>query len=47
MDARLRPRSDARPEVSVVLVGWSVRESFHALDYLSRQKAPRGSDELL
>lgn len=26
------------PEVSVILLDWSVRESYHTLDYLSNQQ---------
>jgi hypothetical protein len=35
------------PKVSFVLLDWSVRESFHFLDYLGRQSVPRESFEVL
>jgi hypothetical protein len=37
----------ARPKVSVILIDWGVRESFHALHYLNRQTAPRDDYELI
>jgi len=37
----------ARPKISVVLIDWGVRESFHALHYLNRQTAARGDYELI
>lgn len=35
------------PKVSLVLLDWSVRESFHLLDYLRRQTAPRDDFEVI
>ena len=35
------------PRVSLVLLDWSVRESFHLLHYLSRQTAPRDKFEVI
>lgn len=35
------------PKVSVILLDWGVRESFHSLHYLNRQTAPRDSYELI
>ena len=37
----------AAPRVSLVLVDWSVRESFHIIDYLRRQGAPREAFEII
>ncbi len=39
------PRTAA--QVSIVLADWSCRESFHVLDYLAEQTAPRDSYEIL
>ncbi len=36
-----------RPDVSVVLLDWSVRESFHSLDYLNQQTVARERYELI
>jgi hypothetical protein len=36
-----------RPRLSFVLLDWSVRESFHFLDYLSRQSVPRDEFEVV
>jgi hypothetical protein len=35
------------PKVSIVLLDWNCRESFHSLDYLARQDAPRGDYEII
>ncbi len=35
------------PVVSIVLLDWSCRESFHILDYLSEQTVPRGQYEVI
>src|SRR5690349_20102043 len=35
------------PKVSVILLDWSVRESFHSLTYLNRQREPRENYELI
>ncbi len=37
----------APPKVSVILLDWSCRESFHSLHYLNKQSVPRDSYELL
>jgi len=36
-----------RPKVSLILLDWSVRESFHLLDYLSRQDVERDLFEVI
>lgn len=40
-------RSPGKPRISVILIDWGVRESFHSLEYLNRQTAPRDSYELI
>src|SRR3984893_4969289 len=42
---RYRPRPGCR--LSIILLDWGVRESFHSLHYLNRQTAPRDSYELI
>lgn len=42
----LRHRS-GRKKVSFVLIDWGVRESFHSVEYLNRQTAPRDDFELI
>ena len=37
----------ARPRVSLILLDWSVRESFHLLHYLSKQNIDRDSFEVI
>ncbi len=37
----------ARPKVSLILLDWSVRESFHLLHYLSKQNVDRDSFEVI
>jgi hypothetical protein len=39
--------SRRRPKVSVILIDWGVRESFHSLHYLNRQTADRDDYELI
>ncbi len=39
--------SRAKPRISVILIDWGVRESFHSLDYLNRQTANRDDYELI
>ena len=39
------PRPGAK--VSVILLDWGVRESFHSLDYLARQRLPRSEYEII
>jgi hypothetical protein len=34
-------------KISVLLIDWSVRESFHAIEYLNRQDVPRDQYELI
>jgi hypothetical protein len=36
-----------RPKVSLIILDWSVRESFHLLHYLARQDVPRDAYEVL
>jgi hypothetical protein len=35
------------PRVSLILLDWNCRESFHALDYLARQDVPRSDYEII
>ena len=35
------------PAISIVLLDWSVRESFHLLHYLGRQNVPREHFEVI
>lgn len=35
------------PELSIILLDWSCRESFHALEYLNNQSVPRDQYEIL
>jgi hypothetical protein len=45
---RILQRSErTRPLVSLVLLDWSVRESFHLLHYLARQTVPREQFEVI
>ena len=37
----------ANPRLSLILLDWSVRESFHLLHYLARQDVPRDAFEVL
>jgi hypothetical protein len=43
----IKTSARSRPAVSLVLLDWSVRESFHLLHYLSRQTASRDSFEVI
>ncbi len=44
----LRKRtSPGAPEVSIILLDWSVRESFHTLEYLGRQRVDRSRFEVV
>jgi len=43
----LKQSTRARPKVSLILLDWSVRESFHLLHYLARQDVPRDDFEVL
>lgn len=40
-------KRSSRPLVSIVLLDWSVRESYHLLDYLANQTVPRKEYEVL
>jgi hypothetical protein len=40
-------RDPGRPKISLILIDWGVRESFHSLHYLNRQTADRGDYELI
>ncbi len=43
----IRRSERSAPKVSLVLLDWSVRESFHLLHYLSLQTAPRDTFEVI
>lgn len=43
----LKRSAHQRPRLSLVLLDWSVRESFHVLDYLSRQTVHRDLFEII
>jgi len=44
----LRKRDlSVRPKVSIIVLDWSVRESFHTLFYLNRQRIDRSSYEII
>ena len=43
----IKQSSRAQPKVSLILLDWSVRESFHLLDYLSKQDVDRGLFEVI
>jgi hypothetical protein len=40
-------RDTGKPKISIILIDWGVRESFHSLEYLSRQTAKRDDYELI
>lgn len=40
-------KSLKQPLVSIILLDWSVRESFHTLDYLNKQTVPREQYEII
>jgi len=40
-------RRNPRARISVILIDWGVRESFHSLHYLSQQTVPRNAYELI
>ena len=46
-DYVLTPGNETKPKVSFVLIDWSVRESFHTLDYMNRQRVDRGKYEII
>jgi GT2 family glycosyltransferase len=39
--------ASGRKKVSVILIDWNARESFHSLEYLNRQTTPRDDFELI
>lgn len=39
--------ASATPKVSLILLDWNCRESFHALDYLAAQDVPRADYEII
>ena len=43
----LKRSARANPRLSLILLDWSVRESFHLLHYLARQDVPRDTFEVL
>ncbi len=43
----LKRSARADPEISLILLDWSVRESFHLLHYLAQQDVPRARFEVL
>ena len=43
----LKRSARASPKLSLILLDWSVRESFHLLHYLARQDVPRDAFEVL
>lgn len=43
----LLQRKPGKPKISVILIDWGVRESFHCLHYLNRQTADRKDYELI
>jgi hypothetical protein len=43
----IKRSSRNKPRVSLVLLDWSVRESFHLLDFLTRQTVPREDFEVI
>ena len=47
MSRLLRESRRASPKVSLILLDWSVRESFHLLYYLARQDVPRDAFEVV
>ncbi len=40
-------QNSSLPDVSIVFLDWSCRESFHSLDYIARQDVPRDRYELI
>ena len=47
MNVLFRTEVKRAPDLSIVLLDWSVRESYHSLDYLARQTAARERYELI
>lgn len=39
--------NDAKPAISIILIDWSCRESYHTLMYLNRQSAERNDYEII
>ena len=40
-------KNDISPKVSIILLDWSCRESFHSLDYLNNQTISREQYEII
>ena len=47
MDILHKTEFSSQPEVSLILLDWTVRESFHTLEYLNRQRFDRGRYEIV
>jgi hypothetical protein len=47
MELLFRTETSISPKVSLVLLDWSCRESYHVLDYLSHQTIPREEYEIV
>ena len=47
MDILHKTEFSSRPEVSLILLDWTVRESFHTLEYLNRQRFDRSKYEIV
>jgi glycosyltransferase involved in cell wall biosynthesis len=44
---QLKRYRSQKPKLSIILIDWSVRESFHSIDYLNKQTASRSDYELI
>jgi len=47
MDILHKTEFSSQPEVSLILLDWTVRESFHTLEYLNRQRFDRSKYEIV
>jgi hypothetical protein len=47
MEIRFQSKNNSTPKLSIVLIDWSCRESFHTLDYLSKQTVERQNFEII
>jgi len=47
MEIIFENNSSALPKISIILVDWSSRESFHTLEYLNKQTIPRDQYEII
>ncbi len=47
MEILFNRKSTSQPAVSLVLLDWSVRESFHVLHYLNKQSVPRENYQII